>query len=511
MGSGAAGLHRRERRQPSGGELVARVAGVVRQPSRLDTAALLEGREHRGVELTSPQRAERILDRGAGELVAERERVVAKLEDAGRETGVDRRRGCVDRLGDEPELALPRHHRDEFHHPARRRGELSRPEEHRALHAAWYAVGRREGLRDEERIPAGHVMQVSRRTAGAAREQLDRGLRQRRRLDPRQGRGGQRLERAPHVLAVTQRVGPARDHQATASAGQPPREQGDDVQRRAVRPVKILDHHRRGPRRSELVQECPEKLLAPGSVHQRSGKRATLLARHVVNRSERPSHHERVTHAPQHSKVADAAQHARRERCLADSGLAGDEYDAPRRTSFDDRLLEDRRVGLALQELDAGRIHGRRRRAPIPDRNGNRIITWSDASSRSGIPASCQRADRSLRRRRTLSSMRSSAAAMAASSSSSKPSKTRRRSATVRSKRLVANARPAGVSLSSQLRRSAGSGKRSTWPRSTSASTSRLTLGGSPSTASVRSTWRAGARSEMRASRNHCSGDRPGS
>ena len=363
MSTGAARLSGRGRREAPDGGVVARRLCMVRQPGVVDAALTLERLQHCRVELPAQQRSERRLDGAARQFVAERQRDVVQLEDACGQAVVDRRRRRMNGFADEPQLGLTRHHRDELRHRSRLRRQVGQPHAQRSLHAPRHAVVRREHLGDEERIATRQGVQIGRVTSRAPRQSLHRGHRQWRRLDPCHVRSRQRLEHPPHVLTGGQRLRPARQHQTAASLGQPPRQQGDDVERGLIGPVKILDRDRRRSKRGELVQQRSQERLAPSAVLHRLRERSAGPTRDIVHRPQRPRDHQRVAGPPQHAHPVRGAEHAAHERRLADPGLAGHEHDPARRTRLGERLLEVCDVGLPLQQHHP---HGRPARADIP-------------------------------------------------------------------------------------------------------------------------------------------------
>ena len=106
---------------------VAGRVGVMRQPRRVDRAARgsrRERRQHGAVKLDPPVRGDRLLDRQAGQLVAELEHATVVPEHPRGQTFLE---GAEIRLGDrleQPQLDPRRHHRRGLEQPARRRLEV---------------------------------------------------------------------------------------------------------------------------------------------------------------------------------------------------------------------------------------------------------------------------------------------------------------------------------------------------------------------------------------------------
>jgi hypothetical protein len=84
----ARGSHRGGRRVLQHGRRVPRALRVVREPGGVAHPALGECREHATVEIRSPHRIERLLDRAPRKLVPELDRVLMRLQNAGSEAAL---------------------------------------------------------------------------------------------------------------------------------------------------------------------------------------------------------------------------------------------------------------------------------------------------------------------------------------------------------------------------------------------------------------------------------------
>ena len=233
-------------REPADRLQVAGAARVVGEAGGVVDARALELLEHLEVELAAARGGDRLLHGAAGEVVAEGDRLALQVQQPGTQAGVERAATL-----EQPQLGVAGDDRGEL-------DRLAGAVVERRDAVADRRAGRRERLRDEERVAAGERVQVGR---VAARE-LAHGLRgQRPRLDP--GDAGQRAEHAPDLGA---RVGPGREDQAPLREAAA--EQGDDVERRVVSPVQILDHQRSG-----RVERGVQELLARAVLEGRGERR----------------------------------------------------------------------------------------------------------------------------------------------------------------------------------------------------------------------------------------------
>ena len=185
-GRGAGG----HRGQPADRLVVAGVARMVHEPRRV-LAGRLEHAQHAGVELAPAQRRQPVLDRAAGEVVPERERVAVQLQQPGLHAAVDRH-GVGPQPGHERQLGGAREDGGQLGDRPRLGPGRLRAQRDRVAHAGRDALagGRGQHLGDEERVAARRRVQVGRLAAGALGQQRHRLRRQRGRLD------------RPHALAV---------------------------------------------------------------------------------------------------------------------------------------------------------------------------------------------------------------------------------------------------------------------------------------------------------------------
>jgi hypothetical protein len=137
----------------------------------------------------------------------------------------------------------------------------------------------------------------------------------------------QRMRGADLVVAVA-------EHEQRAGAFDAPAEKLDEVQRRVVGPVQVLDHHqcrrvggaqlgqhRLEQRRPRPVQPCAEA--------------RTALSRHVEQRRQRMRRFECVAGAPPDGRAGVAGRQRPQHAGLADACFAGHQRDAavPRRVA----------------------------------------------------------------------------------------------------------------------------------------------------------------------------------
>ena len=152
-------------------------------------------------------------------------------------------------------------------------------------------------------------------------------LRERRQPKPVDARAGRDLsEHDPQrVPAIEPDVPVGRDHERR-EAVHAPREQPQDVERRLIRRVKILEHQNR---RRALLEQTPNRggdLVGNGFPLHGVRQVAARGLRNVEQRPERAGCEQHVAGAPQHaSGTLDLLAEPFDQRRLADPGLAGDE------------------------------------------------------------------------------------------------------------------------------------------------------------------------------------------
>jgi hypothetical protein len=306
------------------------------------------------VQVEVAVRRQRLLDREPRELVPERDRARGGREHSGGEALLE----PVDRVAgercEEPELGLRGDDCDGVEQRACVRAQPRRAREHRVPDRGRNLVARRR-----ERL--GHEERVARRLA----VQLV-GVDPQRLCERRHGRGRQRrhgqtadlrstrelTEHHSEGMPALELVVAVRGQDERGHGRNPPREEPQDVERRLVRGVHVLDDEDRRRARLELANERCRDLVRPRS---RPCELLQLAARVLGDVEERPEGtrcEERVARAPKEpdalrTELAEASD----ERSLADAGLSPDEQDASARAPADalQRVAEDRHLGGALE------------------------------------------------------------------------------------------------------------------------------------------------------------------
>ena len=222
--------------------------------------------EHLGMQRGSQRRRQRLFDRDACQLVAERVRAPVGGEQSRCQRGRDIRRRRRQHGIDEADLDARRHDRHQVEQRAHARRLPRGAREHRVAHRRRQAVGA-QCFGDEERIAAGRGEDALGGAAGLPRQFVDAGLRQRQQRHAHHGIGRQvaqhqlqRMALAEFVVAVTQ-------HQQGAHALDATGEELDQVQRRRIGPVQVFEHDhgrvarvlraRRGRRRTVRRDDLP--------------------------------------------------------------------------------------------------------------------------------------------------------------------------------------------------------------------------------------------------------------
>ena len=123
----------------------------------------------------------------------------------------------------------------------------------------------------------------------------------------------------------------AGEHEQQRQRADPAREQRDNVERRLVRPVHVLEREHRGARRQrQLVEQEPVDLVRRCSGRECIFEGRRQRADEIVDRAERPRDRE-VVAAPDERPRArlEPGDELRQERRLADSRLSGHDHDTP--------------------------------------------------------------------------------------------------------------------------------------------------------------------------------------
>ena len=383
LGSGFA-VRALQRRPLPGGRRVlqhrARVAGrfgvigELRRVRHRPFGRIAQRLEDAAVQQHAPVRSDRLLDGEPGELVAERHRAALASQHAGREAGVEVHDLVRHDLVEHPHLDV---RRDDGHHLERALGSVPQP-----AHAAEHGVAhRRRHRRAAACQHLGHVERIAGRLdvqllgvhPVRPRELLDGAARERRKTQVRHAWSGAELpDGETHRVGRVELVLAIRDHDERPDGLGPPRDQTDDVQRRLVGPVHVLDHHDRGPDGAHFLEQRQEDRMRLLALVHRGGERTLQGCRHVDQGPERPRRPERVAGPPQHARtrIPRLAESAH-QGALADARLARDEHE-PAAPDGDvvEALLQRFQERRALEETALGtrvfgnRTHGGHRATP---------------------------------------------------------------------------------------------------------------------------------------------------
>ena len=156
-----------------------------------------------------------------------------------------------------------------------------------------------EQLGDVEGVPPGRGVDLVGVVAG---ERGDRALRQGRELEEHRVLGPDRADRGEQRMARRHLAAPEGEHEQRRQRADPPAEHGDRVERRVVRPVHVLEHEHRRPRRElelrdqqrlDLVRRAPPR--APPRAPARRSRRGR-------GRAQRPRNRQVVAGAEQHPR-----------------------------------------------------------------------------------------------------------------------------------------------------------------------------------------------------------------
>ena len=262
--------------------------GVVGQPQQI----LLPGRrrgqrgERDGVQAGPAAGRQRLLDDLPCDLMPELDRVAAEHHDAGRQAVVEHRQGARRQRFEQPRLDRAGHHRRRVDQVAGRSAEPRGPREHRVLDRRRHRLGSRpEHLGDEERVAARSRVQLPGVDVRRQREPGDGLQRQGGRGEPGDlPAAGQVPEYYPQQVRPVELIIAVAEHQQHRDGADPAGEHPDHVQRRRVRPVHVLEDHRRRLARQQGEQR--RRLVVGGDAE--GGRVAADSAGQLVHRPHRP-------------------------------------------------------------------------------------------------------------------------------------------------------------------------------------------------------------------------------
>ena len=167
---------------------------------------------------------------------------------------------------------------------------------------------RRERLGDEERVAARDAVDRLGVGAGAGGQPPHSLPRQRDELEPVHRAAREHAEQALERVAGIDLVVAVREHQQSAGRLDPARGVREDVERRVVRPVQVLDHEHGRRLGRQLLQQRGEDVLDRLVVGERGGQRAVAPKRRVAKRAERPRRHQVVAGGEQDPGVLTASR-----------------------------------------------------------------------------------------------------------------------------------------------------------------------------------------------------------
>src|SRR5438552_11701160 len=128
-----------------------------------------------------------------------------------------------------------------------------------------------------------------------------------------------------------------RDHDECGQSAQAPGKEPQDVERRLVRPVRVLDGENRRGRARECSDECGRDLMWQRPRRDERGQLAADCVRYVEERPKRTRGEKRLAPTPENLPHFVLLAEAIEQRRLADSGLAMNEDERPGRIRFDAR------------------------------------------------------------------------------------------------------------------------------------------------------------------------------
>lgn len=202
--------------------------GVSRRLSVMDDSRRIglvcdQGPQHHPVEAPPPQRGQRLLDRPAGQLVAERHRIGFHPHDL---TLLGHLQGLLpagSTLVQQPQLASRRHHRHQLQHLSSLRGELRYPCQHGLGNGGGYLPPALQDLRHEERVAGRGPVQLCRRQTRCLGELGHGGHRQRSEVDPDHHVGRDAPQHRGQRVCDRHLLGAEGQHQQRRQRRHPPR------------------------------------------------------------------------------------------------------------------------------------------------------------------------------------------------------------------------------------------------------------------------------------------------
>jgi hypothetical protein len=331
---------------------------VVREPRLLGVAAARAQRlQRRPVQREPAVRRDRLVDRQSRQLVPELDV---------RRPGDQHPRGFVDAIGElagerfeQPQLDGPGDDCHRVEQPARRLGQPRRPADHGVAHRVGdpLATGRQR-LDDEERVAAGAAVELC--GVGAVRRgELGHGVRrERRELEPPRP-AHELAEQDAQLLGAVEFVVAVGGERERGDGGDPRDEQADDVERRLVSPVQVLEdeHGRRAA--AQLVEQRGGDVVRARRPGHELGERPTGGLGDVEERAEWRRRAQRLARAPQDAGVGGFAE-AAQECGLADARFAADEQQTTLGPDPGEQAGERGQAVVALEQRHGSVSHAQR-------------------------------------------------------------------------------------------------------------------------------------------------------
>ena len=236
------------RRRSSQCRFVAPPFSVMGEAGRVDARPCRQRRDGMAVELAGTAGGNLVLDRPAGQLVAEHEFAAISDEHTGGETLVDVLGRWLNEPVEQPGLGATRHDGNRIEHLSPRGRKPRRPGKDGEPHACRQRSGwRGERLRDVERIAAGQRVDLVGGRAEGLGEPPHRVDRERFETDPRRTtRGREVAERLAQWVPRADLILAVRDDEQQGQVDGATAKHRDEVDRRIVCPVGVLDDEEHG-------------------------------------------------------------------------------------------------------------------------------------------------------------------------------------------------------------------------------------------------------------------------
>ena len=277
----------------------------------------------------------------------------------------DGRAGVVDHRIQHLDLDLRRRDAGQLDHVARLGRQRRDARQDRFAHRRRQRLGvAGQQLGDEERVALRHLVEAARAAAGTPRHLGDAGARQRRqrhadaaaRRQPRE-HAQQRVIAAERVVAIAQDEQRARAFDAPAQVAQ-------QIERRAIGPLRIVDHQDGGLGRiAQHREHAREHLGGMAPRAHRSGQRGRHAIEPIDQGSQRRRRQHRLAGPPQPVDAAvRSSSGSTQHGGLADSGLSTQQHASSGRAAgaqCGEALAEGRQLGVALEQQIVRRARDR--------------------------------------------------------------------------------------------------------------------------------------------------------